>query len=157
MGVSTNALLFYGVPLGSPENDKWPEIFSEEDEGLDDGILVDIMGGPKEIDSGCEDLSYDDWVETDQFKKWKACNDERNAFLETLGVVLEMYCSNEYPMYALVIPESVRIAYRGFEEEIDTKQFSDFPKEEWDRKLKAVCEKLEVDFESKWYLVSYWG
>lgn len=72
-------------------------------------------------------------------------------------VELVNYCSGDYPMYALVVPSSVRTASRGGPEIFDPAELTVTEKER--AALLGFCEKygIEHDDEPAWLLTSYWG
>lgn len=70
---------------------------------------------------------------------------------------IENYCSGDYPMYVLVIKESVIRASRGYPSLITKKEFRE--RKDWDEALIKFCKENELEYQQKpnWYLGSYWG
>lgn len=85
--------------------------------------------------------------------------DEKKDFLNKnpLPFLLVNYCSAEYPMYILAVPETFKVCWRGEPTIFDPKELV----------VDSEKEKIFVDFikqyipeqeiELKWYLSSLWG
>lgn len=67
------------------------------------------------------------------------------------------YCSGDYPMYMLVVPGSLVVAYRGEPEAVDVTALQVSADEQ--QALLSFCDKYDLVFsgEPGWYLSSYWG
>jgi hypothetical protein len=146
MGVSTDAILVYGIQLGSPE--EGDELPWGEDTDID-AYVLERYGAPKEIE-------FDEDEESEQYKRWRRRLDERREFEKTIPVEIDTHCSDDYTMYTLIIKESRKRASRGSPEAIDPDDMR--RNHEWILDLKEACRKLEIEYEEpRWWLQSYWG
>ncbi len=116
MGVSTDAMLMYGVPL-------------HED----------------------EDLTYD---EDDPSAKTSGPAYMRFMGNSEDGCEIVTHCSDEAPMYFVVIEGTLVRAWRGYPKEVETTS----PKSDWDERLKRFCKKHNLSHRKPgWYIASMWG
>jgi hypothetical protein len=149
MGVSTDGLLLYGwlleeyyeFPWGAKDVDDWwreangykpPfELFDERGE---------YIGGRRPAQSRIDEYF-------DPRYKWDAAH--------PMPFTVENYCSDDYPMYAIVI-KSIR-AYRGSPVEIGAHDL-ETDKEAVERTKEALSKHgLELEGEPKWWLAPFWG
>ena len=109
--------------------------------------------------SKLKDEEYMDGVKPhqDQIDNWYKA---RREFLDENPMPFDLvnYCSSEYPLYILAIPNIMLNANRGYPEIIDPEFFNkgyDVAK----NKLIDFCKTYFPDVELKleWYLSSYWG
>lgn len=141
MGVSTDALLAFGVDLG----DEYPEsLLNEDDEGDFESWVLDHVGLARPTVS---DYGHPDWV---------AYFAKRNEILETFPVDLELHCSYDYPMYILCVRGTRKRASRGSPESLDASALTVTPEQV--AAFKAFCEEHDIDAgEPGWLLFSMWG
>lgn len=137
MSQSTDATLAYGYDLG--------EIFVPEENEDDDDVESYLMNKLRAAVGFTEK-----WIQGVGEDYW---NRHREATKKT-GVYIDIHCSCEYPMYALVIPESITIASRGDPQKINTLDIG----EDWNTRLAWADEKLGLGFADKpsWLLYSTW-
>lgn len=75
--------------------------------------------------------------------------------LHPLPVELVNYCSGDYPMYIISVPQVGRLARRGYPV---TFQPSDLVvTDEQVKTLIEFCKNAGLEGEPSWYLSSYWG
>lgn len=85
----------------------------------------------------------------------------QRKFMEEHPLPVEVvnYCSGDYPMYILAIPQSYKRNSRGYPEEIDFTQLMEC--EKYKEELINFCTNFDIiegaDADPKWYLSSYWG
>lgn len=120
MGVSTNAILGYGIHFPEDEH-PWRDFDCEEDQA-------------------------ESWL------KYKL--GEEDAAKCPLTIV--WHCYYDYPMYALLVKESITKAYRGYPQEVG------LPDEEvlysWEITLREWLSKLDIPAQpGHLWLMSYWG
>ena len=133
MGVSTDAILTFGFPIGD-EDGGTPE-FLEEFDGDFDEFLNSISGLPKYGEPG---HSFEA-----QF-----------AYRDKCPAAMTMHCSYDYPMYILSVRGTETRAYRGTPKEI----INLYVDESDIAAFKAWCEANNIEYqEPKWLLVSMWG
>lgn len=132
MGVSTNAVLVFGIDIG----EDLPEFLEDFDGDFDD-FLADYSGLPKWGEEGHD------------FDKTVAWNND-------FPVELVQHCSYEYPMYILAVRGTESTARRGYAAEIDVASMQiDNVKI---LQLKNFCEQYNIEWqEPKWLLCSMWG
>jgi len=142
MSVNTDAILAYGYNIGAlyDHDLEW----YNEDEGdfearANDYLLDKIVGFTE--------------------KKWQVEGywDRRAHANAELGLAISTHCSCDYPMYALVIPESVYIAARGEVVKIDHIDSLETPYGWHDRVVKGMeVLGIEPDGPPSWLLYSLW-
>jgi len=74
------------------------------------------------------------------------------------GISIVMHCCYEDPMAIVALAETEKTAWRGSPQRINTYDMH-FLGSSNDNKLKAYCEKYELETEGEpgWWLVSWWG
>jgi len=74
-----------------------------------------------------------------------------------LPITLINYCGGNHPLYIIALPETVRIANRGYPETFDPQELTVSMSEK--AILIGFCKvhNIEFDSEPQWYLSSYWG
>ena len=128
MGVSTTAMLFFGVLI-------------EGGSKLESSIRYD----EKEAE---QDPSYDK-AHPLAYLWWLGRPED--------GVRIVEHCSPVEPMYAIAIEDSLLTAIRGYPQVLPTGP-SPQKHDEWVAKLKSFCEKYKIPCEKmEWYIVSWWG
>ncbi len=149
MGVSSNAYLVYGIPLGS-EDDGWK---SERIEARFEELFGEDGGEPK--------YDRDEFCDCEQrvaLLMGYEPSDEKDCYAwikdQDLGVM--SHCHAEYEMYILYAGEMCYFAWRGSETRIPDK-LPLVPKPTR-RRLQEVCDDLGLNIDDiGWYLVSYMG
>src|SRR5690348_17218215 len=107
MGVSTNAVLFYGILLQEDDfEDGYP--WDADDDCDTDDYIAHRLGSL---------VDPTDWSRANQAEV-DAYFAAKNAILATTPVRIGIHCSYDYPMYYIYIEESETTAYRGFPESI---------------------------------------
>jgi len=140
MGVSTNAILFYGIAYDDDVEMPW------EDEIMDPEDFYARARGAK--------------IPTVEYEMDKRAHerfwDERRKLMRASGVEIGRHCSDRYPMLYLATRETEITAYRGFPKTVDPKGL--VPPKDADKKLKDFCETMGLPYrQPEWTLVSYWG
>jgi hypothetical protein len=140
MGVSTDAILFYGLEFGEEDP------FGDGEERYEAEEAWNKEHGPKRPDS-------DDY----QGAEWEAWRKERDAWNKTgVGINAGRHCSGEYPMYYIALKAHEYTAWRGTAIKIDPAKLE--PTQEQEDALQEFCEKHNIKCENPgWFLVSYWG
>jgi hypothetical protein len=155
MSTSTNAILAYGYDLGGADDDwkvreagEYGELaldwFDAED---DDADFITVA--EKRL------LAASGFTETD----WHADGyfDRQREAEARLGVEIESYCSNNFPMYLLAA--KVITVRRGYVETVDPAELTVVPAE-WDEKLSAALGVLgltPLQERARWLLCSFWA
>lgn len=139
MGVSTNAILAYGFDLG--EDCPWP--YNDDDEQEDwIGGLLGLKEPQEEFDKDNEEV----------MKKYNEYWDARRNALDELGVYIDIHCSCDCPMYAVIVTESEHHAHRGYPKKVDLMWWAG-----WDDKLRKFCKLTGIEYQKpSWMLYSLW-
>ncbi len=137
MSTSTDAYLFYGVMLDEDTD------FLNEENDWDWERLYMIKLGIKEPDYTNDNKNYVIW------------RDKKNKIIKELGIDVVSHCSGDYPMYAVIIKETYKTAWRGSPVQIHSLDYS----VHWAKKINKFCEFMGIEINSKigWWLCSYWG
>jgi hypothetical protein len=154
MGVSTDAILFYGIAFDDGIEKPW-----ENDE---------INDGPEEFYAArmgvCLPDVEVDWKNTDNtpeaYEAYKQYWDDKRDVNAASGVEIGYHCSSDYPMLYLAVSATHMCANRGYPKEVDTALVaSDCDiTAKWDKQLRDFCEIMELEYEQpKWWLVSNWS
>jgi hypothetical protein len=171
MGVSTNAILFYGycwddeIDLFDPDG--------ESDDELNDSEWVDVVarkrGHKSPWDSypeaECDAAPYgkernaigDKWMAENRaaIDAWAHL---KKSIEQELGCEINHHCSQDCMIPYIEIADSGLFARRGYPARIDA-----WPKagDDWDGKLEKFCKELGIEpppgQKPGWWLVSYWG
>lgn len=152
MGVSTDALLVYGIDLtraGYCDEEEYPAFFTDDDEedfDFDKVLMRDAGLAPwayHEDDDKCEDI--------------KVFSARRKLAQEQAGVELITHCSGDYPMYILAVAGVGWSASRGSTIEISMADMLVNQLVGTD-KLREFCKRHDIPWlNPKWLLCSYWG
>lgn len=129
MGVSTDAIVAFGVDLG----EELPEFLEDFDDGFDD-YLASISGLPQYGEPG---------------HSW----DAHWAFAERFPVTIIHHCSGEYPMYILAVNGTEQRASRGYPHTLEPLTVT----QEQIDKLRDFMAEHELEGEPAWLLFSNWG
>lgn len=159
MGVSTDAILFYGYNLGGGDSE-WEiegtgqygdfaaDWHDPEDEDSD-GFAEDANNRLRVMVGG---FTETDW-QVDGYWERQREADQR------VGVEVSSHCSAEYPVY--YIAACAITAWRGSPKRIDfAKLEAERAEGDWDQKLAVALEALGMtpkQAKPQWLLVSDWG
>lgn len=157
MGVSTDGQICYGVILDEDEESPWQdEIF---DGDIDEWWVYYILGFKHSFEIYTQAGEYINGVEPskdriNQYYQEKRDFEQAN---QKLPVELVNYCSGDYPMYILAIPDTCNSARRGYPEKFNPGKLT--VTSEQIQVLLDFCEKYAIKYkgEPAWYLSSYWG
>jgi hypothetical protein len=158
MGQSTNGQICYGILFNEDtefpwdkETNRWPDI--------EEWWVFDVLDFRHSFEIFTPE---GDWIGGKEWPKEKINQyyEERESFEEQnpeLPVVLVNYCSSEYPIYILAIPETYFEANRGYPKEFSPPNLTITD----DQKdiLINFCNDHDIEFDDEpgWYLSSYWG
>ena len=154
MGVSTDAILCFGVSLEEETELPWDDFDELEEWWVE---YVWDFSPPFEIydEDGyfLDGINKDDPIVEDYY-------DRRNEFKEKvlplLPVEVVRHCSCNYPMH-IIIPKGVEWrAWRGYPQKIDPTKLT--VTEQQIQQLLDFCERYKIEFEGEpaWWLVSDW-
>src|ERR1700722_11828043 len=136
MGISSNAMLYFGFPVGDCDE---PPTFLENREHEDgyteafDDLICERAGFPADAEYKTRKLVID------------ACPAE-----------LQSYCSYEWPMFLLCVRGAEHLVRRGYTAEITTENLTIEPAKI--AAFKAWCEANGIEWqEPKWLLCSMYG
>ena len=141
MGVTTDGQISYGIMLTEEVELPWDT--DEFEYEIEDWWLKQT--GFK--------LKYEDDPDT-YFTEVKAWLDIHPIPVEPVN-----YCSGDYPMYILAVPNSVKTYSRGYPLMFDPTALERISPEEH-RSIIEFCKKYEIETDGEhpgWYLSSYWG
>jgi hypothetical protein len=146
MGVSTDAVLAYGIDLGADEDlmDGPLGILYSDSEGFSLDLLIEETAG----------LGPEPDYEQDR-DAWRAWRDALRKAEESYPLQLVEHCSNEYGMRFLAVRGTVLTAPRGYPQRVAALPT---PTDEQMQALRTFCERFEVDDpQPAFQLFSYWG
>lgn len=162
MGVSTNAILFYGycwdeeIRLLPEGEDEWVDVIRVK-RGIPDPWASFLEVGPQ--------VSYEDKMSIE--KEWKAKNraaldayyEAKKAIAKEYGCDIGSHCSDSCSIPYIAIASAGILAYRGYPKPISADDLKTDPA--WDGLLRKFCEDVGITppegQEPRWWLVSYWG
>jgi hypothetical protein len=142
MGVSTDAILFWGFSGGEDEEgESWYRAELREDW---EAVYADKVGM-------CPpDAAYD----PANSEVWRGYWREKRAVIAAGGVEIDQHCSSEHPIPFVAITASVIRASRGQMKPVAPLAAGG----DWAEKLRAFCDLLGIPWqEPSWWLASYWG
>lgn len=139
MGVSTDAILAFGIDLG----EEWPDTFNEHDDE-DDGFEADHF-------LACDfAIEIPEWTPGTGSEYWA----QKREAINKIPIELIKHCSSDYPMYFLSIRGTQQTANRGYPKEILQRPID---QSEIDA-MRAFCEKHGIEWqEPKWQIFSMWA
>jgi hypothetical protein len=143
MGVSTDAILFYGFPFGD-EGEEFPW---HKDQYDNDWVqyYAEKIGIPIPTEEYSEETK----------KIFSEFWNKRNKAVEECECEIGIYCSYDYPMLYAAIQRFTVTTWRGDCNEVNTNR-PVWPKEI--DKLRDFCKLMGIEFqEPKWYMVRLWG
>lgn len=163
MGVSTNAILFYGFCW-----DEEVDLFPGDEDGTsewEDAIARkrgakspwdDFPGEYRTLPYSEQRRRTDAWVagHRKEIDAWSAA---RRAVKNDYGVDVGYHCSGECPMPYLYVVESRLVVHRGHPHALERWPAAGW---EWDEMLARFAADLGIELPAggpKWWLCSYWG
>jgi len=156
MTVSTDGQICYGILFG--EDVKFPWDTEEWQDDIEEWWTYEVCGYKNPFELYDDDGNYldDIWATEEKIDEYY---DRKFKFQEThpLPVSLVNYCSGDFPLYILTLPQTIKIAKRGYPEILNSQNFV-VSKEEKDSLL-SFCFKhgIAISSDPQWYLSSYWG
>lgn len=145
MGVSTDAILAYGIDLGEEWHDKvpWGE---EEDQDMEYWLYS--------LDPDRLDYDYEMASEEEREAVWAV----RREFIADFPVEDIHHCSGDYPMLFLAVRGTKVRASRGYPKKIEMADLhvDPFVAGRFLARLKGWGIEFEVE-DLAWHLFSYWG
>lgn len=155
MGVSTNGQICYGVILDEEEEYPWQEF----DDDIDEWWTCGILGFKHSFEMFTPEGNWiggKEWPREERDKYYQEKRDFEQANPK-LPVELVNYCSGDYPMWILAIPDTCNSARRGYPESFNPADL--IVTDEQKQGLIEFCEKYGIKYqiEPSWYLSSYWG
>lgn len=145
MGISCDAILFFGFPFGEEDD---PILGGDEDGESWESKLYALSGVkmPEE--------SYDE-KDAKLKERYHAAWDAQRAVLKKEVCEIDTHATGDYPMPFVCIKATKTTAYLGDPKKIETPKTD--PKE-WIEALRTFCDKLGIEWqEPAWYLVSYYS
>lgn len=149
MGVTTDAILCFGVDMGESPGFPWMQEDNEFDEWMANriGIYYPFKGNDKE---------WNDWYSIKENKEamslyWNIKRDLENG----CPVQIVYHCSAEYSEYILAVRGTVTKANRGYPEKITHLEVDRVKINEYMTTLKEWG--IELPEQPEWLLASYWG
>lgn len=176
MGVSTDAIIFYGYVWDEETSTPWTIDSGDEDEESDDDSHDDedwearyaSKYGLTKPEKPFPDKGYDlkagkpitNYTPEEQaiVDEWKAYFDAKRKIVEASPCEVDTHCSGECPMPYVCVKDSYVCNSRGDYTELKPEQFE--VEEHWNDQLKKFCNLMGITMPAggpKWYLVSYWG
>lgn len=152
MGQSTNGQICYGVKFEEDTELPWGELDWEE-------WWRSVRGYKRPFQLYDDNGEYIDGKRPPENKISEYFHHQRDwDAANPMPVTMVNYCSGECPMYILAVPSSVKVARRGYPEEIDPLDLA-VAHEEVEPLLAFIREYMPAaeNPEPKWYLSSYWG
>jgi len=128
MGVTTDAILFYGFEL-------------KDEDGEEVGDLDYFLTGSE------EECNWEELVEEKTGKTY-----------QDWDVKFDCHCSDSYPIWYICINSAGKGAKRGYAVEITSATLQVDKCQAWSARLKAFCDAMGIECHSSaWLLVSWWG
>lgn len=136
MGISSNAMLYFGFPVG--DNDEPPTFLEGRDN--EDGVTEDFDDLICERAGLAADADYA----------------TRKVAIEACPAEMQSYCSYEWPMFLLCVRGAEHLVHRGYTAEITPENMTVAPEKV--AAFKAWCEANAIEWqEPKWLLCSMYG
>ena len=147
MGVSTDAILFWGFFLTEDEEGEDDEMPWLDEEYEWDTFYAKQLG----IEEPTVPYNRDDEEVVEIYHAYWRSNREA---AKASGCDIAYHCSGDYPLYYVTVEESRIRASRGYPEEIT--DLCAAP--EWHDRLQRFCKVMDIPWqEPKWWLVSLWN
>lgn len=156
MGVSTNAILCYGVPLDEDQSYSlpWTQEYDDIEEWWREKTGWSLS---TRWDEEKGQLVYPEGLTAKGYYDLRNKHDARNP----CPAEVVYHCSGSFPMYIIAVPGSVKVAWRGDVEEIDPGWINNFASDHHAReviKFDDFIKNYNISQERpRWCLVSYWG
>jgi hypothetical protein len=143
MGVSTDAILFYGYCIADEDD---PSPWDSGEWGEWEDVYMAAIGDPE------PSSPYSDETREEHSAYWE----RERAALRTLGAKIDSHCSLDCPMYYVAATESVLVASRGYPHPLSESSLS--VGGSWRDSIAKLCDALgvSVEGEPRWFLVSMW-
>jgi len=165
MGVSTNAILFYGYcwddesELLPDEGDssEWPERVA-----LARGHTNPWLAFPdeevKKLPYPQQRTASDEWIKQHR-AELDVWYEVKRDIEKEFGCEIGRHCSGDCPMPYITIAGSGKTVHRGYPETLTTSNLNISP--EWDEMLERFMKELGISppegHSPGWWLASYWG
>ena len=144
MGVSTNAILIFGIDY---EEGELP-LMNDEDDSDFEKIVAEAYGVKE------PEVEYSDET-TEEYRKYWA---KQREVMNQIPVVMETHCSDSCPMYILGLSKTRVSANRGDPATFDRGALETEITDRDIELFKEFYEKFNIEWqEPKWLLCSYWG
>jgi len=158
MGVSTDGQICFGIAFNE-EGATFPWDSDEYDGDIEDWWIYAVQGYQRPFEIFDADGEYLEGIcpsrerIAEYYQLWHDFKESRPA----LPIALVLHCSYDFPMYILAVPRTVKVASRGYPEEITPSEMV-ITQEERDL-LVNFCEEHNIEAEDKprWWLSSMWG
>ena len=157
MSTSTDGQICFGVLIEEDADFPWED--EEWDGDIEDWWLRGIHGYKPPFEMFDE---YGEWIGGQRWpdEKREVYYRVKREFREAHPLPIELvnYCSAEYPMYIIAIPESCLTANRGYPKEFGP-NLVDRDVSNWCVILKHFCKAYGIEYKGDptWWLSSYWG
>lgn len=155
MGVSTDAILCYGINYGDKIDFPWNEVGKH----YEDWYYEDVLGYKPPSEIYDESGEYINGVKPSQ-DKINEYYDHRRAFRKSHPMPFDVvtHCSDGYPERIIAVPGTVTTASRGYPETIVPSKLVEIENTcSWVEMLDFLKEHgVEVE-QPQWILASYWG
>lgn len=157
MGVSTDAILFYGHVFDTEGCVPW-ETDDEDDNDWEDryaaarGLSQPSEAYPQHWPGPTGYSPEEQRILSLWFDYWAACR----KLVEECPCEILTHCSADYPMPYVAIKASRQCANRGGPVEATTENEDSL---DWDEQIQDFCTLMGIETEAppRWWLVSYWG
>jgi len=166
MGVSTNAILFYGYSWDEEDNDR-PWTIGVELDDLEDIVYGDDDDGDDDDGDGYYDPEHH-WearyaaalgcpppaADADAEAR-TAYRARRKTLVDASPCEVDVHCMNSCPMAYVAVKDSVTVARRGYPQTIEALTINPA----WPGQLQRFCQTLGISTAGKlpsWQLVSFW-
>lgn len=156
MGISTDGQICYGVIF--EEGYEFPWDCKEYEYDIEVWWLKTVIKFKPSIELYDENGNYLNGLEPTPAEFSKYYNERRVAFEKNqLPVKLVNYCSSEYPVYILAVPNTYFVANRGYPTNFEPELLQVAPHER--QALTDFCEQFSLEYSGApaWYLSSYYG
>lgn len=163
MGVSTDAILFYGYCWTEPTElfpegkGEWEEIIAKRrgEQNPWDSAPTDLFERQPKEAYGQREVGVKSWTDAHR-AELDAWHSKLKSIREEFGVKVDFHCSTDYAMP--LIAAWKKIANRGDPENVTETSLR--PNLDWDAKLNRFLQELDIQKphdSPQWWLVSYWG
>jgi len=162
MGVSTDAILFFGALIPDKDEDPYLPYPWDHDEDDEKGETdwQDLLAEKHGVAYPTHLAKLKDWT-PEQQDEYRAYSKKRSEIVSALGCRLGSHCSSECPMYYVAVADRVFRAHRGYGVEIEPERMV-VPQRDVEKvkrfliELGYTAEQVE-HWRIGWWLVSDWG